>query len=159
MDTTKKTNKTPISIMFFIFLGAIPFFLGVVIIFSNGAFFELPPLIGGTLIYFYGLIILPFLGGILWGLAMKAGREAEMHLIFLSTLPAIWALCVAAFGIIQGVLYYSECLTFLVFGYLAVLLIDHYFIQEDLVPRWWLKVRVSVTFPVVAMLLIGKSGF
>lgn len=86
----------------------------------------------------YGVVILCFISGILWGFATRAeGRDAWIG-YGLASLPALWAFMAAAPG-------HDFALWALIIGFAGLLLLDLWFWQEGLAPRWWLRFRLVLT--------------
>lgn len=103
---------------------------------------------GEFLLLSYGIVILSFMSGVLWGFATKAtGTRAALG-YGLSVIPALWAF----FATGQGAT--SDSLT-LIAGFIAVLLIDIMFSRWDLTPDWWISLRVLLTAVVVICLGVG----
>lgn len=96
----------------------------------------------------YGTVILSFMSGILWGFAAKAsGFRATLGYI-LSVMPALGIFFLLAvsqenFGI------------YLLIGFSALLVLDYLFSKLDLVPNWWMSLRLILTCVVVSCLVLG----
>ena len=129
-------------------LGLIPFLLGLAQIYGydlvppalrNNDNMTLPNT-GAGLMLIYGKIVLSFMGGALWGFA--AGR-ATWLLLTLSVIPALWAFMVVGGDLVM-----------LAFGFIGLLGIDLLFAQFGLTPKWWLRLRVTLTAVVVLCLLV-----
>ncbi|MFW2541161.1 DUF3429 domain-containing protein [Primorskyibacter sp. 2E107] len=96
---------------------------------------------------FYGAIILSFMSGVLWGFASKAtGRQAATGYA-LSTLPALWAFFFTGGGPVSAA-------TYLIGGYLGLLLLDWQFWRWGLAPPWWMRLRGLLTTLVLICLLV-----
>lgn len=94
----------------------------------------------------YGMVILSFMSGVIWGFATRAtGRQANL-LYVLSVIPALWAF-LFAFG--------EYMLLTLAAGFLFILPIDIVATRAGLAPPWWAKLRVILTAVVVPCLVIG----
>jgi hypothetical protein len=95
----------------------------------------------------YGIIILAFMSGVLWGFATKAsGRKASIGYA-LSVLPALWA-----FFTTMGPT--PQALSALIAGFVGILLLDYYFWRSGLAPEWWMRLRLLVSAGVLASLLL-----
>jgi len=88
---------------------------------------------------FYGAIILAFMSGVLWGFAAKVDYAIGYAL---SVVPALWAFFMTGGGP-------TTAASNLVFGFLAVLLLDWHFWKLGATPPWWFKLRVVITALVV----------
>lgn len=96
----------------------------------------------------YGLVILCFMSGVLWGFATKAqGRQATVCYV-LSVIPALWAF-------LNPGARADEALINLMIGFAGVLMLDYAFSRWDLTPPWWMALRVPVTIVVLACLAAG----
>lgn len=96
----------------------------------------------------YGIIILAFMSGVLWGFATKAQGRAATIGYGLSVLPALWA-----FFTTMGPT--SQALGALIIGFIGLLGLDHYFWRLGLAPEWWMRLRLILTAGVLASLLLG----
>lgn len=103
---------------------------------------------GVTLLQIYGIVILCFMAGVIWGFAARAeGRQATLFYA-LSVLPAIFVFLTA----------FSQprpSLVMLIGGFLALLAIDASAARQRLAPAWWMSLRVLLTAVVVLCLGIG----
>ncbi|GAA0786512.1 DUF3429 domain-containing protein [Roseibium denhamense] len=100
----------------------------------------------------YGALILSFLGGIQWGLAISKGaaldgKELALRLC-VSVVPSLigWGslLVPQPFGTLA-----------MVMTFIVVLLIDLKLVREGLAPAWYPKLRWPLTLTVSAALLLG----
>jgi hypothetical protein len=96
----------------------------------------------------YGVIILCFMSGVLWGFATKMDEKNGSLGYILSVLPALWAFLSMGRGPI------SDTISLIV-GFLAVLLIDRHFYLLKLTPLWWMNLRIPLTFIVISLLALG----
>lgn len=95
----------------------------------------------------YGIVILAFMSGVLWGFATRAeGRRAAIG-YGLSVLPALWAFFTTLGDVSQG-------LAALIAGFAALLLLDRHFWRQGLTPAWWMRLRVLLTSVVVVSLTL-----
>ena len=131
--------------------GLIPFFWGAATLFS-GTLVEFgisnlgPRFVAPFLLLSYGQIILVFMAGALWGFA-SSGDERVLPLgLALSIVPVLWVMFAAGNGP-------TEAATYLIAGFLGILGIDWTFSRYQLVPDWWMKLRILLTTPVVLCLL------
>ena len=133
--------------------GVLPFGWGAVTLLSEDAFNYGIENFGarfvGPLIQLsYGVIILCFMSGVLWGFATKMDEKNGSQGYILSVLPALWAFLSMGRGPI------SDTISLIV-GFLAVLLIDRHFYLLKLTPLWWMNLRTPLTFLVISLLGLG----
>ncbi len=86
----------------------------------------------------YGQIILAFMSGVIWGFAARAGGAVQGLGFALSVVPALWAFFFVGGGP-------QAAASFLIAGFLGVLLIDLFFWSNGLAPRWWMALRIPLT--------------
>lgn len=125
--------------------GLIPFLYGAAAAISPGLAMEAWPPRG--VLEVYGVIILAFMAGCLWGFGAKAGADLWRWLS-LSVIPAI----ALFFGVIVGD---SDLLIVLVAGFPALLAFDFAFARAGVAPGWWMPLRILLTIVVTACLAIG----
>jgi hypothetical protein len=132
--------------------GLLPFLWGVATLLSPTlaqATLDLigPRFIGPFVLIAYGVVILCFMSGVLWGFA---ARGAELHWTgyALSVAPALWAFFFVGGGPIQA-------LTALITGFVVLLVIDLQFSRWGLTPPWWMQLRLILTIGVVLCLAAG----
>ncbi|MAM61902.1 DUF3429 domain-containing protein [Maritimibacter sp. UBA3975] len=125
--------------------GLIPFVWGLVT-----SFVAVPALsdyfVGFGVLADYGMIILAFMSGVIWGFATRAtGRQATTFYV-ISVIPALWAFFFA-FG--------ENTLLTLAAGFLFILPVDIAAARARLAPDWWPRLRLLLTAVVVPCLVIG----
>jgi len=133
--------------------GVLPFAWGAVTLLSEEAFnFGIENFgarfVGPLIQLSYGVIILCFMSGVLWGFATKMDEKNGSLGYILSVLPALWAFLSMGRGPI------SDSISLIV-GFLAVLLIDRHFYLLKLTPLWWMNLRIPLTFLVISLLGLG----
>ena len=133
--------------------GVLPFAWGAVTLLSEEAFnFGIENFgarfVGPLIQLSYGVIILCFMSGVLWGFATKMDEKNGSLGYILSVLPALWAFLSMGRGPISDTIN-------LIVGFLAVLLIDRHFYLLKLTPLWWMNLRIPLTFLVISLLAIG----
>ena len=133
--------------------GVLPFAWGAVTLLSEEAFnFGIENFgarfVGPLIQLSYGVIILCFMSGVLWGFATKMDEKSGSLGYILSVLPALWAFLSMGRGPI------SDTISLIV-GFLAVLLIDRHFYLLKLTPLWWMNLRIPLTFLVISLLALG----
>lgn len=112
--------------------------------------------IAAPVVVVYAAVILSFLGGIAWGAACAAAAgepwsDESSRLLVLSVVPALvgWG---ATF------LPAPYPLSVMAAAILAVLFIDWRLAVANIVPPWWMKLRVRLSLTVAALLLLAAAG-
>lgn len=126
--------------------GALPFLVGVAMVLGFW------PGEGRALIVAYGVVILSFMSGVLWGLACR-GRENWAYVA--STLPALYGFF---FALRHPWALEGQAVTHLIVGFLGLLVLDFAYQMRGLAPRWWLTLRLPATAVVVACLWIARHA-
>ena len=96
----------------------------------------------------YGIIILAFMSGVLWGFATNANGRRATVAYSLSVLPALWAFFTAVGPTPQA-------LAALLPGFYGLLTLDFFFWRAGLAPPWWMRLRLPLTAVVMVTLGIG----
>jgi hypothetical protein len=108
----------------------------------------LPPLYRGTYVSLtYGVVILSFMSGVLWGFAAKASGARAGLGYALSVIPALWA-----FFMVNGDP--GNAAVNLAAGFAGLLMLDLFFAGQGMTPRWWMRLRVLLTAVVLACLAV-----
>ena len=133
--------------------GVLPFAWGALTLLSEEAFnFGIENFgarfVGPLIQLSYGVIILCFMSGVLWGFATKMDKKNGSLGYILSVLPVLWAFLAMGRGPI------SDTISLIV-GFLAVLLVDRHFYLLKLTPLWWMNLRIPLTFLVISLLGLG----
>jgi hypothetical protein len=103
---------------------------------------------GGLVLQSYGIVILSFMAGVIWGFGTRAsGRQAAAFYV-ISVLPPLWAFF-AATGAVE------LALTALLAGFVALLAVDFTAARAGLAPPWWMALRLLLTSVVALCLLLG----
>jgi hypothetical protein len=126
-------------------LGAIPFVgLAGALPFLGGA----PQLFAAHALAAYGAVILSFLGGIHWGLAIACRDRAIGGRLLLSVMPSLagWAALLLPERPGLGLLAASVA---------AMLGVDIRATNQSWTPRWYPKLRIPLTCVVVCALVVG----
>jgi len=94
----------------------------------------------------YGIVILSFMSGVLWGFATRAqgGRAGVAYA--LSVVPALWTFLMVGGGT-------QAAASALIAGFAGLLLLDRQFVQWGLAPGWWMRLRLILTAGVCLSLL------
>lgn len=133
--------------------GVIPFAWGALTLLSDAASqwgMDVlgPRFIGPYVQLSYGMVILSFISGVLWGFATKAKDGQAATGYALSVIPALWAFFMTGGGPVSAG-------TNLIFGFLGLLVLDFAFWKWGLAPAWWMQLRALLTGLVVLSLSIG----
>lgn len=96
----------------------------------------------------YGVVILSFMSGVLWGFATKATGAQAAACYALSVIPALWAFFMTGSGV-------ASTATNLIFGFVGLMILDFAFSGWGLTPRWWMALRILLTTIVVTCLALG----
>ena len=140
-------------------LGLLPFIWGAI---STVFSYELEPISrvllktgfvsfwGPMLVLNYGLIILSFMGGALWGFAAKSEQDQSYRFYIYSVVPALWAL----FFVVPSP--WINTLDALLIGFIGLFYIDVTFFKNALTPKWWLRLRLPLTIVVALCILITR---
>lgn len=99
----------------------------------------------------YGVVILSFMSGVLWGFAV---RGASPIWYVLSVIPALYCFFFVAAGVFTGGRL-DDALINLMIGFGALLALDGVFVWKKLAPGWWIKLRALLTIVVIACLALG----
>ena len=99
----------------------------------------------------YGVVILSFMSGVLWGFATRA---ASAGWYVLSVIPALYCFFYATAGLFTGSRL-EDVLVNLMIGFAGLLLLDAAFWWRELTPAWWMKLRVGLTVVVLTCLGVG----
>jgi hypothetical protein len=106
---------------------------------------------GPAVMQIYGIVILSFMAGVIWGFATRAsGRQAGLFYA-LSVLPPIWAFFFATGPT-------GPALAALLAGFVALLPIDWTAMRAGLAPVWWMQLRLLLTTVVSACLIVGLGA-
>ena len=149
-DAAAEPLRIPSSALLLGAAGALPFV--ALALASHLAFVDARDLIRSGLVA-YGAVILSFLGGIAWGLAIgepfgRAGKVALWGRLGISVVPSLlgWSALFMPHAI---------GLTLLALCFLMVFAIDVRFARRGWAPRWYPKLRLPLTVVVCASLSAG----
>lgn len=96
----------------------------------------------------YGTIILAFMSGVLWGFATRAEGRLAAAGYALSVIPALWAFFMVGGGPNSAAINLAT-------GFAGLLLLDWFFWNVGLAPRWWMALRLPLTLVVLLCLAPG----
>ena len=107
-----------------------------------------PRFVGPYIQLSYGVVILSFMSGVLWGFSTRAEGTTAATGYALSVIPALWAFFMAGAGPPSAAIN-------LIFGFAGLLLLDWHFWRLGLAPHWWMQLRVLLTVIVLTCLSAG----
>lgn len=132
--------------------GLIPFLWGAVTVLGpdilTGGVAAVFPFQGRELLTLYGITILAFMSGTIWGFATRSPVPASSWGYALSVVPALW-------GFFALALPDRMACAALALGFGALLALDFRAIRLAEAPPWWQRLRLILTTVVVASLLVG----
>lgn len=100
----------------------------------------------------YGVVILSFMGGAIWGFA--ATQDLDLwRWLGLSVAPALYGFAIAMFWPFSDG---SACVA-LALGFAALLYVDREAQAAGLAPFWWMRLRILLT-TLVVLCLLGISA-
>jgi hypothetical protein len=145
-------RQIPLAALILGLAGLVPFLWGAanVIYPPSGGWVGpwLRPMFRGTYVSLtYGVVILSFMSGVLWGFATKASGARAAVGYALSVVPALWA-----FFMVNGDP--GNAAVNLAAGFAGLLMLDYFFTVQGLAPRWWMRLRVLLTAVVLACLAV-----
>lgn len=148
-------TRIPVAALILGLAGLLPFLAGAANTLRPGllAGLGLPaPLDQGRgLLASYGIIILCFMAGALWGFAARARGGWAAAGLALSVLPALYAL-----GFVSGS--GPRAMAMLLFGFAGLLPLDALFQWRGLAPPWWLRLRLLLSAVVCSCLALAAYG-
>ena len=108
-----------------------------------------------NILIIYGAIILSFMSGSFWALTLKSDSALSKKVYMLSVSPSL----VMFFFLSAHVLFLTSNTNYsfvvLILCFIGILMCDFYFLKIQLVPKWWLKLRLLLTPIVIILLLVG----
>jgi hypothetical protein len=146
-------TRIPVSPLLLGLAGLLPFLWGAATTLAPGLAAPVADIlpgrfVGPAVMQIYGLVILSFMAGVIWGYATRAEGSHATLFYALSVLPPIWAFF-AASGATE------PALLALIAGFVVLLPIDWSAARAALAPGWWMSLRLLLTTIVVLCLLVG----
>lgn len=141
-DDQSVSESMPLSTALFGGLGLIPFVTGAVL-----ANIPSTASTGHWLVIGYGAVILSFLGGIQWGVGLKASPRAS--------LPYLVAIIISLLGWISLLLPYLWGLAILGAGFISAFIYDAISVGVFSLPGWFLRLRILLTLSVLTSLALA----
>ncbi|MEO0343804.1 MAG: DUF3429 domain-containing protein [Pseudomonadota bacterium] len=146
-------TRPPLAALLLTAAGLIPFIFGVAASRGHSLGSGIENYEGRWIVYFYGAVILSFMGGALWGFAAAKNKGDDWGLMTLSVLPALWAFGTVLFAIYFEPASLRASFYLMAAGFALILVIDWYFQNANLAPRWWLSLRIPVSIVVLGCFL------
>lgn len=148
----ERPRRVPLPVALLSAAGLLPPLMALFVRLAAGAHPESPlPGTIGALGLIYTALILSFLGGIWWGVAVARVPSAELPpLVGIAVAPTIVAL--ALIGLSLGRPMLAGILLGLVL--MATPLVDRHLRERRLVPPWWMRLRVPLSM-LLGLLTIG----
>jgi len=133
--------------------GLLPFVAGALLCWVQITIPIVPDgLTGSFILLSYGAVILSFLGGIRWGVAMQnGGMISNWAIVAWAMMPSL----LAWFAIMQSSII---GLPILMLGLVLQLTIDYRSTQAQITPPWFLTLRTLLTLGAIASIAIGWLG-
>lgn len=103
---------------------------------------------GQALLQSYGIVILAFMSGVIWGFAARAEGPMATTGYALSVVPALWAFLLGTGALIPSLIALGG-------GFIALMWLDWVFWRNSLTPGWWMSLRILLTSVVTLCLIAG----
>lgn len=129
-------------------LGTAPFIIGAIGAATDTVFTPFPSSSVESVIH-YGIVIMSFLTGILWGFASHSQKGQSSYAYITGAIPALYVFFAVAGSD-------ADKLEALMFGFPALLVIDTSFQKSALTPLWWLTLRIPTTIVIIACLTVTR---
>lgn len=150
MTAPMQVNRVPVAAGWLGGLGLVPF------VFCAGAAASLPSewaALAARALGLYGAVILSFLGGIQWGLAISGSDPSDssaslFRRLLLSVLPALLGWCALLLPFTYG-------LWLLALSFILVLVADLQAVRQKQAPSWYPRLRWPLTLVATAALIVG----
>jgi len=147
-------NDIPAPAKTFGLAGLIPFFVGAVACWINFESAVLNvELTGAHILCAYSAVILSFLGGIRWGVAMQHSSMIRDWLV------VGWAMVPSLLAWTALLVNPRVGLLLLVVGFILHLVVDYRSSKQQLTEPWFLTLRIILTAGATLSILIGWVGF
>lgn len=124
--------------------GVIPF-AALALLMAIGGAGLLAPEQAERILRLYSALILSFMGGAQWGLATASTRGPSARALAVSVLPALFAWAAFLVPSRPGLLALAA-------AFLALMLYDLWTVSRGEAPAWYGRLRIGLTFAVVASL-------
>lgn len=136
------------------YAGSIPFIMLTILFFFpfDLGVYGLPIIL--KMLVSYTAIILSFMAGSQWGLAINLDKKPRTMLLFFSTVSSIVSWVILCFSFVQSINIFIISVSLLFFLLIAQLVIDMSIVRKNnVIEKWYGMLRVRVTF-IVSLCLI-----
>ena len=103
----------------------------------------------------YGIIILSFISGSFWTMAINSDLALNKRVYMISVLPSILMFVFLVFHFLLVIDNITHSFFIMISSFIGILMFDVYFSKISLAPPWWLKLRFMLTTIVLVTLLVG----
>lgn len=148
MASTPARGRPPVPALLLGYAGLLPPIIGI-------AWRLIDPAKGGMMLalaLFYAALILSFLGGAWWGMAVARVAGAALTLwLALAVVPSLVALAAGAVlftSVVSGAAIVAA-------GLLGSLLVDMMLVRAGHAPAWWMKLRLPLSVGLAALTLLA----
>ncbi|NJR13894.1 MAG: DUF3429 domain-containing protein [Phyllobacteriaceae bacterium] len=124
--------------------GALPFLAAAALVVLFGGSYD--GWIAEEVATLYGAVILSFLGGVRWGVALSRGPVAALPLSVIPSLAAFFSLFMTV----------RAALLVLMAGFVAQMIWDA--LSGDVLPEWFIRLRLAITITVLLCLAVTLYG-
>ncbi|MGF1453786.1 MAG: DUF3429 domain-containing protein [Alphaproteobacteria bacterium] len=149
-----RDTRVPKPAAFLGFFGAVPFVAGAVLIWLVPSSQATIPLLGQS---FYAAVILSFMGGVRWGLAMVGELPSRFGPLALSVTPALMAWAALLVLMLLPGAGAPVALVLMILGFAGLLWSDLRASRAGVAPAWYPNLRIPLTLIVVGSLLASLA--
>ncbi|HEX8485748.1 DUF3429 domain-containing protein [Sphingomonas sp.] len=110
--------------------------------------------LGEALAFVYGALILSFIGGIWWGLAMRRS-VGQARLAPVSVAPSLVALAIGIAQVVRGTL--DQALIVLGIAILLTPLVDRHLVHSGDAPDGWLRLRLPLSLGLGVLTILAGA--
>lgn len=150
-----RDTRVPMSAAFLGYFGAVPFVAGAAALWFGPPSITTPALLGQT---FYAAVILSFMGGVRWGLAMAGDLPPRFGPLTLSVIPALMAWAALLILMMLPGAGTIGALVLLIVGFLGLLWSDIQASRSGTAPAWYSRLRLPLTAIVVTSLAASLAA-
>ena len=108
-----------------------------------------------NILILYGIIILSFISGSFWSMAIQSEFTLNKKVYIISVLPSLLMFVFLACHVLLVIDNVAYSFFIIIFSFIGILMFDLYFSNINLAPRWWLKLRFILTPIVLITLFVG----
>ena len=108
-----------------------------------------------NILILYGIIILSFISGSFWTMAIKSEFPLNKSVYVISILPSLIMFVFLACHVLLVINNLAYSFFIMISRFIGILMFDLYFSNLNLTPSWWLKLRFILTPIVLIALFVG----